>query len=576
MTRLPATAMHRTTGSLRPASKLPRTVRIRETDEIVSHDAIVVGGGHNGLTAAAYLARAGLDVCVLERRDVLGGACVTEEVWPGYRVSRASYVVSMLQPKVVADLRLREHGYEPIPLDPPYATFASGTPVFFHDDPAAARASIARVSPRDADAYPAFMAMIERAAAFVRPLLLKPPPALGSRHPADLPGQLAWLGRAAGLPRAGVRELYRLMTMSVGDLLDEWFGDDALKGCLASTGVVGVWAGPRTPGTAYNLLHHALGSLDGAGGAWGHVRGGMGAISLALAASATASGATVRTEAPVASIDVSGGAVTGVTLQSGETLRAPLVVSGAHPQTTVLDLAGAEHFPDEVVAALRRYRTRGGSVKVNLVLERPPAYAGVDPREQAALERTGLALCPSVDHLERAWHETAVLGRPAAVPYIEVEVPSSVDRTLADGPGCIATMFTQYGPPTEDGWPDGARERYLDACLGVLEAVAPGVRETVVHAEVLAPPDLERIFGLRGGSIFHGEQDLAQMAFMRPTADLARYATPVRGLYLCGAGTHPGGGVIGASGHNAAMRVLADRRRAALRRRAGALRPRLR
>src|SRR3954466_11772364 len=228
MTRLPATALHRTTGSLPPVSKSPRALPIGETDEIVSHDAIVVGGGHNGLTAAAYLARAGLDVCVLERRELLGGACVTEEVWPGFRVSRASYVVSMLQPKVVADLRLREHGYEPIPLNPPYATFAHGTPVFFHDDPDAARASIARVSPRDADAYPGFMAMLERAAAFVRPLLLKPPPAVGSRHPADLPGLIAWLARAAGLPRGGVRELYRLMTMSVGDLLDEWFAHDAL------------------------------------------------------------------------------------------------------------------------------------------------------------------------------------------------------------------------------------------------------------------------------------------------------------------------------------------------------------
>src|SRR4051795_9188276 len=567
MRRLPVIALQGT-APLRAAAV------IGETDEIVSHDVIVVGGGHNALTAAAYLARAGLDVCVLERRDVLGGTCVTEELWPGYRVSRASYVVSMLQPKIVADLRLRQHGYEPIPLDPPYATVAAGTPVFFHDDPAAAQASIARVSAHDARAYPEFMALLERAAAFVRPLLLKAPPALGSRAPGDLPSLVGWAARGAGLSRARLHELYRLVTMSVGDLLDEWFEHDALKGCLASTGVVGVWAGPHTPGTAYNLLHHELGSLDGAGGAWGHVRGGMGAISLALAASATASGATVRTEAPVASIDVSGGAVTGVTLQSGETLRARLVVSGAHPQTTVLDLVGPEHFPDEVVAALRRYRTRGASVKVNLVLARRPAYAGADAGEQAALVRTGLALCPSVDDLERAWHETAVLGRPATAPYIEVEVPSAVDPTLADRPGCIATMFTQYGPPTRDGWPDGARERYLDACLAVLEKVAPGVRDTVVHAEVLAPPDLERIFGLRGGSIFHGEQDLAQLAFMRPTPDLARYATPVRGLYLCGAGTHPGGGVIGASGHNAAARVLADRRRAALRRRARALRRR--
>jgi phytoene dehydrogenase-like protein len=538
---------------------------MRQTDEIVSHDAIVVGGGHNGLTAAAYLARAGLDVCVLERRDVLGGACVTEELWPGYRVSRASYVVSMLQPKVVADLRLREHGYEPIPLDPAYATVADGTPVFFHGDDAAAQTSIARISPQDAAVYPEFMALLERAASFIRPLMLRPPPDVGSRHPADLASLVTWAGRSAGLSRARLHELYRLMTMSVGDLLDDWFEHDALKGCIASTGVVGVWAGPRTPGTAYNLLHHQLGSIDGAGGAWGHVRGGMGAISLALARAAEAHGATVRTGATVASIDVAGGAVTGVTLADGETLRAPLVVSGAHPQTTVLDLAGAEHFPDEVVADMRRYRTRGASVKVNLVLSTPPRYAGVTADEQRMLLHTGVAQCASVDALERAWQE-AVLGTPATTPYIEVEVPSAVDTTLADGDGCVVTMFTQYGPHDEAGWPEGSRERYMDACLGVLDAVAPGVRDTVVHAEVLAPPDLERIFGLRGGSIFQGEQDLAQLLFMRPSPDLARYATPVDGLYLCGAGTHPGGGVTGASGHNAAARVLRDRRRGELKR----------
>jgi phytoene dehydrogenase-like protein len=544
---------------------------MRQTDEIVSHDAIVVGGGHNGLTAGAYLARAGLDVCVLERRDVLGGACVTEELWPGYRVSRASYVVSMLQAKVVADLRLREHGYEPIPLDPAYATVADGTPVFFHRDDAAAQASIARISPADAAVYPEFMALLEGAASFIRPLMLKPPPDVGSRHPADLASLVTWAGWSAGLSRARLHELYRLMTMSVGDLLDDWFEHDALKGCLASTGVVGVWAGPRTPGTAYNLLHHALGSIDGAGGAWGHVRGGMGAISLALARAAEAHGATVRTGAPVASIDVSDGAVTGVTLADGETLSAPLVVSGAHPQTTVLDLTGAEHFPDEVVADMRRYRTRGASVKVNLVLAEPPRYAGVTADEQRMLLHTGVAQCASVDALERAWQE-AVLGTPATTPYIEVEVPSAVDPTLADGDGCVVTMFTQYGPHDEAGWPEGSRERYMDACLGVLDAVAPGVRDTVVHAEVLAPPDLERIFGLRGGSIFQGEQDLAQLLFMRPSPDLARYATPVGGLYLCGAGTHPGGGVMGASGHNAAKRVLRDRRRGELRRK---LRPRV-
>jgi phytoene dehydrogenase-like protein len=526
-----------------------------------AYDAIVVGGGHNGLTAAAYLARAGLSVCVLERRELLGGACVTEEVWPGRRVSRASYVVSMLRPQVVADLELKRFGYEPLPLDPPFATFAAdGRPILFHNDAAAARASLARVSPRDAAALPAFEAMMERVADVLRPMMLRPPPALGSRHPVDVLELLREAGRAAGLSRRGLQELYRVMTMSVGDLLDDWFSDDALKGAYASTGVVGVWAGPRSPGTAYNLLHHELGELDGVGGAWGHVRGGMGAISEAIAASARAFGAVVRTGAAVASIDVRGGRVTGVTLADGEELRAGVVLSGAHPKTTVLDLVGAEHFPDEVAEDMRRYRTRGGSVKVNWILSEPPRFEGVTAEEGHALLRTSLALCPSIDYLERAWQD-ATRGVPAAAPYIEVEVPTAIDPSLTDDGTTVMTMFTQYGPHAEAGWPDGAREAYAQRCLAMVAQYAPNVTDAVLEHEVLAPPDLERIFGLVGGSIFQGEQGLDQMAFMRPSPLLSRYATPVHGLYLCGAGTHPGGGVIAASGHNAAQRVLKDRRR---------------
>ena len=517
-------------------------------------DAIVVGGGHNGLTAAAYLARAGLRVCVLERRELLGGACVTEEVWPGQRVSRASYVVSMLRPQVVKDLELKRFGYDPVPLDPPFATFAAdGTPMLFHNDDAAARASIARVSPHDAGAMAGFDAMMERVADVLRPMMLRPPPALGSKHPGDVLELLREAGRAAGLSRRGLQELYRVMTMSVGDLLDDHFENDALKGAYASTGVVGVWAGPRTPGTAYNLLHHELGELDGVGGAWGHVRGGMGAISEALAGSARAHGAEVRVGAPVASIDVDGGRVTGVTLESGEELTAPVVLSGAHPKTTVLDMVGAEHFPEEVVVDMRRYRSRGGSVKVNWILSEPPKFA------DDALMHTSLAICPSIDYLERAWQD-ATRGVPAEGPYIEVEVPTAIDPTLTDDGTTVMTMFTQYGPHDEAGWPDGAREAYAKRCLDIVARYAPNVPDAVVHYEVLAPPDLERIFGLVGGSIFQGEQGLDQMAFMRPSPLLSRYATPVHGLYLCGAGTHPGGGVIAAAGHNAAKRVLKDRR----------------
>ena len=535
------------------------------------YDAIVVGGGHNGLTTAAYLAHAGLRVCVLERREILGGACVTEEVWPGHRVSRASYVVSMLQPKVVSDLRLHDFGYEAIPLDPAFATIPpGGRPIFFFGDSARTQASIEPHSARDAAAYPDFEDLLARMAAFLRPLMLRPPPAVGSKRPADLLSLLREAGRAAGLRRSEMHELFRVMTMSVGDLLDEWFESDAIKGSFASTGVVGVWAGPRTPGTAYNLLHHALGELNGVSGLWGHVRGGMGGISQALARSAEHAGAQIRTGAAVRSIDVRDGRVTGVTLESGEQLSAPVVASGAHPRTTILDLTGPEHFPDEAVRDMRRFRSRGGSVKVNCVLSEPPRYGGVSADDGERLLRTSLALCPSLDYLERAWQD-AVRGEPAAGPYVEVEVPSAVDPTLTDDGACVMTMFTQYGPYAEEDWPEVAREAYGRRCLDIVAEHAPNVKDALIHHEVLAPPDLERIFGLVDGSIFQGEQGLEQMAFMRPSPLLSQYATPVHGLYLCGAGTHPGGGVMAACGHNAAQRILRDRRPGAPRRLAARL-----
>jgi phytoene dehydrogenase-like protein len=390
--------------------------------------------------------------------------------------------------------------------------------------------------------------------------MLRPPPALGSRRPGDVAELLREAGRAAGLSRRDLQELFRILTLSVGDLLDDWFENDAIKGAYASTGVVGVWAGPRTPGTAYNLLHHELGELEGQSGAWGHVRGGMGAISQALAGSARAAGAEVRTEAAVASIDVEGGRVRGVTLASGEVLHARTVLSGAHPRTTVLDLVGAEHFPVEVADDMRRYRTRGGSVKINAVLSEPPRFVNVLEAEAEALLHTSLAICPSIDYLERAWQD-AVRGKPAEGPYIEVEVPTAIDPSLTDDGATVLTMFTQYGPWSAEDWGEGDREAYAKRCFDLLAEHAPNVPDAIIHYEVLAPPDLERIFGLQGGSIFQGEQGLDQMAFMRPCPELARYATPVDGLYLCGAGTHPGGGVIAASGHNAAHRVLRDRRR---------------
>jgi len=521
----------------------------------------VVGGGHNGLTATAYLARAELRVVCLERREVLGGACVTEELWPGARVSRASYVVSMLQPKVVRELELERFGYRAIPLDPAYVSLTEQGPIFFFSEVERTAASIARFSRHDAEAYPAFEALFDRVAEFVKPMMLREPPAVGSRHAGDVVALLREAARMAGFSKRAVHELVRVFTMSVGDLLDDYFELDGLKGSTASSGVVGVWAGPRTPGTAYNLLHHALGQCGGIEGAWGQVIGGMGAISQALARSAESAGAEIRTGAEVASIDVSGGRTVGVTLADGTELRAPIVASGAHPKRTVLDLVGADHFPAEVAAEIRRYRTRGGSVKINLLLSEPPRYTGVSEEEQRLMMTAGVNVCPSIDYLERAWQD-ATLGRPAEHPYVEAELPTAVDRSLTDDGRWVMTMFTQYGPPDEAGWPEGARERYADACVEQLARFAPNIPDAVLEREVLAPPDLERIFGLEGGSIFQGEQGLDQMAFMRPHPEMAQYATPVAGLYLCGAGTHPGGGVTGCSGHNAAHRILRDRRRA--------------
>jgi len=523
-------------------------------------DAIVVGGGHNGLTTGAYLARSGLRTLILERRDILGGACVTEEVWPGARVSRCSYVVSMLQPKVVADLELKRYGYEAHPLDPAYAAMTPDGPIVFHDDLVKTQESIAKFSKKDAEAYGKFEDLLFMAADFVRPMMIRQPPAPGSRAPVDIAGILKEAGRIAGMSQRDVQQLVRIFTMSVGDWLDAMFENDYLKGSIASTGVVGVWAGPYSPGTAYNLLHHALGELDGQVGSWGQVIGGMGAISEAIAASARDAGAEIRTGAEVVSIDSTGGRVTGVTLADGSTHLAPIVASGAHPKTTIMDLAGADNFPDEVREDMAAYRTRGASVKINMVLSEPPVYEGLSEEDSRHLLTAGVNWCPSLDYLERAWQD-AVRGVPSEHPYVEMEVPSSIDPSLTDDDRWIATMFTQYGPTEHEQWPEGSRERYAETCIASIGEYATNLPGAIVEREVLAPPDLEDIFGLVDGSIFQGEQDIAQMAFMRPTPTLAQYATPLEGLYLCGAGTHPGGGVMAASGHNAAQRILKDRRR---------------
>jgi phytoene dehydrogenase-like protein len=522
------------------------------------YDAIVVGGGHNGLVCAAYLARAGRRVCVLERRHLLGGACVTEEVWPGYRVSRASYVLSLLQPRVIRELRLAEHGLRVRTCDPSWGTVtADGQPiVFWEGEPERTRAEIAAVSRTDAARWPEWERMLGRVADVLRPLLTLQPP------PGDPLRALATAAKTVGLRRRDLADTMRVMTMSVGDLLDDWFENDAIKGSFASSGVVGVWAGPRTPGTAYNLLHHSVGEVNGVVGAWGQVEGGMGGVSEAVARAARAWGADIRTSAPVGQIDVADGRVRGVILESGERLEAPVVAAAVHPRTLAIDLVGRRQWPAEVVRDIERFRTRGGAVKINMVVSELPRWRGIEGPDLERVWRDGdFAVCPSIEHLERSWQHASLGEMSPQCGYLEVLTPSAGDPTLVDAglPGHVMSVYTQFGPPERELWTDATREAYAAAAMDLLRTAAPNMTDAVVmHREVLAPPDLEDVFGLVGGNIFHGEQGLNQLGPMRPSPALARYATPIAGLYLCASGSHPGGGVTGLPGHNAAHRILGD------------------
>ena len=524
-----------------------------------TRDVIVIGGGHNGLACAAYLARAGLDVLVLERRPVLGGAAVTEEPWPGYRVSSASYVVSLMPPRIVSELGLRRFGYRVSIIDPDYwCPFPDGSALTLWGDVERTAEEIARFSKADADAYREFDRYFERVGRLLRDLLFVTPPNLSLR---DLP---AWLGVARKLRHwtgRDVAEMVRLFTISGADFLDEWFEDERVKGALATQAIIGAWCGPRSAGSAYVLMHHWIGEVDGVPGAWGWVHGGMGAVSRCLESAARAAGAEVRTGAAVGRIVVRDGRARGVELEDGTALPTRRVVSSAHPITTYLDLVGAEHLPARVVRDVRRYRTRSGSVKVNLGLSdlpRPAAWDGPTPGHP----HTGLlAISPSIDYLERAWDD-AKHGRTSEHPYIEVVFPTVFEPELAPDGRHIALCFTQFGPfdLAESSW-ETEREAYGAKIIREIADYCPGFQGAVEHVEVLAPPDIESRFGLLGGNIFQGEMAPDQMFSLRPIPGYGDYRTPVRGLYLCGSGTHPGGGVMAVPARNCARVVRRDARR---------------
>ncbi len=522
-------------------------------------DVVVVGGGHNGLACAVYLAKAGLDVLVLERREVPGGAAVTEEPWPGYRVSSASYVVSLLPPRIVSELDLERHGYRVSVITPDYfVPFPDGSGLTLWGDVARDAAEIARFSAADAESYVEFDRYFGRVAHLLQDLLFVVPPNLSV---ADLPKWVAVAGKLRKWTGRDVAEAVRLFTMSAADFLDEWFGDSRVKGALATQAVIGAWCGPMSPGSAYVLMHHWIGEVAGHQGAWGWVHGGMGGVSQALAGAAEAAGAQIRTSAAVSQIGIRGGRVTGVTLADGTAIAARRVVSAAHPVTTYRDLVGFSRLPDDVVRDVRRLRTRSGSVKVNLAMSGLPQPTAWDSGRPEQLHRGLMAISPSVEYLERAWDD-AKYGRWSRQPYIELVFPTAHEPGLAPDGSHIALAFTQYGPfELANGTWDTERAAYGQQVLATLEEYCPGITASVLHAEILAPPDLQARYGLLGGNIFQGEMAPDQMLSLRPIFGYGDYRSPIAGLYLCGAGTHPGGGVMAVPARNASRVILADIRR---------------
>jgi phytoene dehydrogenase-like protein len=527
---------------------------------VFERDVVIIGGGHNGLACAAYLAKAGLDVLVLEKRGVVGGAAATEEPWPGYRVSSASYVVSLMPPRVVRELDLKRFGYEVSIITPDYfVPFPDGTSLTLWGDVERDAAAIGRFSERDAAAYVAFDRYFDRVARLLKDLLFVVPPNMNLR---DLPKWAATAGRFRKWSGRDLHETVRLFTMSAADFLDEWFEDERVKGALATQAIIGAWCGPMTPGSAYVLMHHWIGEVDGHAGAWGWAKGGMGGISAAMARSAEAAGAEIRTDAEVdrVAINASGRAV-GVALADGSLVRAQRVVSCAHPVTTYLSLIGEERLPGDVVHDVKRYRTRSGSVKLNVALSELPAFPAWD--QEGDLHKGLVAVSPSIEYLERAWDD-AKFGRMSEHPYVEVVFPTAHEpEGLAPKGKHLMLAFSQYGPfeLAEGSWDEGGREDYAARVLKALGEFAPSLESAVEHVEVLTPRDIEERFGLIGGNIMQGELTPDQLFSFRPIPGHGDYRTPVAGMYLCGSGTHPGGGVMGVPGRNAASVILRDHKR---------------
>jgi phytoene dehydrogenase-like protein len=525
----------------------------------MSYDVVIIGGGHNGLTCACYLAGAGLKVRVLERRAVVGGAAVTEEFAPGFRNSSAAYTVSLLNPKIIRDLRLYHHGLKII--ERPFANFLplpDGRSFSLGPTLADTQREVARFSARDAQRLPDYYRTIDAVAQTLRDLVLETPPNLGGGWRDWLRGIL--LGRRlARLARSTQRDLWEFVTRSAGDLLDYWFDSDPVKAALGFDAQVGHFASPYSPGSAYVLLHHAFGEVNGKRGTWGHALGGMGAISEAMAKEARARGVEITTGAEVLAVRVKAGRATGVTLADGREIEAHAVAAGVNPKLLYLRLIEPQALDADFRARIERWRCASGSFRMNVALAELPDFTCLPGTRAQAHHSSGIIFAPSLAYMERAYFDARSSGF-SREPIVELLIPSTVDTTLAPPGMHVASLFCQHFNPTlPDGrsW-DEEKEAAADLIVGTVDRYAPNFGKNIVARKLLSPLDLERDFGLIGGDIFHGALTLDQLFSARPLLGYADYRSPVSRLYLCGAGAHPGGGVTGAPGHNAAREILRD------------------
>ena len=530
------------------------------------YDVVIIGGGHNGLVCACYLARAGLKVRMLERRHIVGGAAVTEEFHPGFRNSTLAYTVSLLDAHVIRDLRLAEHGLKIV--ERPFANFLplpDGGAFRVGPDAAATQAEVARFSRRDADRLPEYHRVLERVAALLRELALETPPRLAGGLGDLLEG---WrLGRRMRtLDLAARRDLLELFTRSAGELLDWWFESEPIKAAFGFDSVVGNFASPYASGSAYVLLHHCFGEVNGQRGKWGHAIGGMGAITQAMAREAQALGVEITTGAAVARVRVRSGRADGVVLAGGEEVEARSVAANVDPKLLYLHLVESEHLESDFRSRIERWRCGSGSLRINVALSELPDFTCAPGAHPQPHHGAGIIMAPTLAYMDRAWSDARDSGWSRA-PIVEMLIPSTVDPTLAPAGAHVASLFCQHFNPALPGgrsW-DDVRDAAADAAIGVVNAYAPNFKASILARKVFTPLDLERDFGLTGGDIFHGALSLDQLFAARPVLGHGDYRGPIRGLYHCGSGAHPGGGVTGLPGHNAAREILRDYRRGRLR-----------